>query len=205
MSELADVFRRIFMERAWANGETVCGPGSSAWATAEISQRLPALLTELGARSLLDAACGDFNWMRDVVLDVDYVGCDIVPELIAQNNRRYANSTRRFECLDIAASPLPAADVVLCRDCLGHLPFATIDSALRNFARSGSTYLLATTFPQTAANHDIAAAPDWRPLNLELPPLDFRPPLVLVPETVVENPSYPDKSLGLWRLGDLAS
>ena len=45
--------------------------------------------------SLLDAPCGDFNWMRHVPLGgVSYTGADVVPELIARNRRDYGRDGR---------------------------------------------------------------------------------------------------------------
>jgi hypothetical protein len=38
---------------------------------------------------LLDIPCGDFNWMKLLNLGVDYIGADIVGELIAENRRRF--------------------------------------------------------------------------------------------------------------------
>ena len=40
--------------------------------------------------------------MKDVQLDIDqYVGVDVVEQLILDNTNRYATSDRRFECLNI--------------------------------------------------------------------------------------------------------
>jgi hypothetical protein len=42
------------------------------------------------AKTLLDAGCGDFNWMRHVNLKLDqYIGIDVVPELICENQRQF--------------------------------------------------------------------------------------------------------------------
>jgi Methyltransferase domain len=194
------VFGRFFNENVWGSHESVSGPGSSLWSTSEIRQRLPGLLAELGISSLLDAGCGDFNWMRDVPLGADYTGCDIVPELISQDNQRYANPTRRFFCFDFTTATLPEVDLILCRDCFGHFPFALIDAALDNIRRSAARYMLATTFPAWSNNAEIGRVGDWRPLNLELPPFTLPPPLSRIPELNVEDPRYPDKSLALWPL-----
>ena len=71
---------------------------------------LPALVKELGVRSLLDAPCGDFNWMRHVDLDgVEYTGGDVVPELVARNRELYGAAGRRFVTLDLTRDPLPPA------------------------------------------------------------------------------------------------
>lgn len=60
---------------------------------------------------MLDAPCGDFNWMRFVDLGkTHYIGCDIVPEVIETNGMRYAD--REFHALDLAAEPLPNVDLI---------------------------------------------------------------------------------------------
>jgi hypothetical protein len=202
-----NIFRRIFNENLWGNAESVSGEGSNLQRTAAIRTVLPALLARHGVRSILDAPCGDFFWMKEVALDVDsYVGADIVPELIASNTERYASSQRRFIVCDLVEDELPRADLVLCRDCLGHLSYAETRRALDNFRRSGATWLLTTTFTGPRENHDITTG-DWRPINLERAPYGFGPAVELINEGSDEVDealgAFPDKSLGLWRLADV--
>ncbi|HET7502615.1 MAG TPA: hypothetical protein VFK02_16455 [Kofleriaceae bacterium] len=199
MTEMEAVFRRFYVGNLW-QAESVSGPGSTPWPTTIIRQRLPALFRELEVNTLLDAPCGDFNWLSTCELPASYIGCDVVGELIDDVRRRHAGPGRRFERLDLTRDPLPPADLILCRDCLGHLPFAQIAQALANFRASGARYLLATTFPDWRANTDIVQVGDWRPLNLERPPFDLGPPLRVIAEVNVEDPRFSDKSLGLWAL-----
>jgi methyltransferase family protein len=132
----------------------------------------------------------------------DYVGLDIVAELIAQN-AQYESAHIKFIHADITSSPIPRADMVLCRDCLVHLPYGEIRLAIENVKRSGSTYLLTTTFPLHGDNEDIAAG-DWRTLNLQRPLFAFPAPLELIHEGCTEwNGDYADKSLALWKIADL--
>src|SRR5262245_38280912 len=199
MTDMEAVFRRFYVENLW-QAESVSGPGSTPWPTAVIRQRLPALFRELEVTTLLDAPCGDFNWLSTCELPPSYIGCDVVRELIDDVRRRHGRPGRRFEHLDLTRDPLPAADLILCRDCLGHLPFAAIAEALANFRASGARYLLATTFPRWANNSDIVSSGDWRPLNLECPQFGLGRPLRVIAEVNVEDPRFPDKSLGLWAL-----
>ncbi len=198
------MFERWFQDALARGDESVSGPGSSLAQTAELRQRLPLLLAHLRARSMLDAPCGDFHWMQHVTLGIDdYVGVDVVPTLIACNAERHAGPRRRFAQRDILRDLLPAADVILCRDCLVHLGFAEIRRVVRNFQRSGSRYLLTTTFSRVTENRDCETG-GWRPLNLEQAPFQFPPPLALINEKCTEGQGrYADKSLGLWRLRDL--
>jgi SAM-dependent methyltransferase len=185
--------------------ETLSGPGSTIAQTAVIARRLPALLKSLGVRSLLDAGCGDFNWIHRLDLNLDrYVGVDIVADLIALNRRRHSGPRRDFACLDFACADLPRADAVLSRDTLVHYPLDIARAALRNIRRSGADYLIVTTFPGRGLNEDIPLG-GWRPLDMEAAPFSFPPPLHLIVENCTEmNGRYADKSLGVWALPDLA-
>jgi hypothetical protein len=117
--------------------------------TAAVREALPGLLRDLKVRSMLDAPCGDFNWMRSINLDLDlYVGGDIVPEIIADVRAKDGAPGREFAVLDLIADNLPKVDLILCRDCLVHLSMANIRRALDNFRRSGSTWLLTTRLPR---------------------------------------------------------
>src|SRR6185436_20559527 len=55
---LAERFRLIHATNLWGADTSTSGVGSEQAATAAIRRRLPALLAELGAHSLLDAPCG---------------------------------------------------------------------------------------------------------------------------------------------------
>jgi SAM-dependent methyltransferase len=195
-------FTRHYERRGWLDPETVSGRGSSLERTAAIRGYLPALFAELGVRSVIDAGCGDFNWFRTLDADLDsYLGIEVVEELAARNRESFGTERRRFAALDIIRDPLPRADLLLCRDCLVHLKNRQVSAALRNFRRSGTRYLLATTFTGDHPNEDVPLG-GWRPLNLEKAPFDLGPPLRLLSESAsVEDPRYRDKSLGLWALG----
>lgn len=199
-----EVFSGIHRDNAWAGEESVSGPGSSREVTAAVCRELPALLAEVGVRTLLDAPCGDFHWLSEVDLPVErYVGVDVVAAVVAANRERYGTDARTFEHLDLLRDPLPRADLVLCRDCLVHFSFRDVERALAAFRRSGAAYLLTTTFPRLETNRDIVTG-EWRPINLEIAPFQLPPPLRLLDEEYRgDGGRYADKSLGLWRLGDL--
>ncbi len=195
------VFTQHYRSRGWQEPETVSGHGSTLDRTASIRRELPALFRELGVRSVLDAGCGDFNWFHAMETPLDsYVGVEVVEELAAINQERYGADQCRFVSLDVTRDDLPRVDLIFCRDCLVHLKNAQVRAALRNFRRSGSTYLLATTFTEDHPNEDVPLG-GWRPLNLARDPFGLGPPLRLISEREsVEDERYFDKSLGLWAL-----
>ena len=209
MNDRADKFQRIFEENTWGNSESVSGEGSNLARTAVVRAKLPGLLARHGVRSILDAPCGDFFWMKEVELgQVEYIGVDIVPAIITRDVEQYAGAGRRFLLCDLVEDALPPADLILCRDCLVHLPYDEIRRTIGNFRRSGATWLLTTTFTGPRENHDIVLG-DWRALNLERAPFNFPQPADVIneesDEVDEELGAFPDKSLGLWRLADLPS
>lgn len=212
-TDRATLFRRIFTDNLWGNNESVSGEGSNLARTAAVRAKLPALLARHRVRSILDAPCGDFFWMKEVDLGdvehgIDYIGIDIVADIIAADVQAYAGPRRRFLLCDLVKDALPTADLILCRDCLVHLTYDETRQTLENFRRSGATWLLTTTFTGARENRDIATG-DWRPINLERTPYGFPAPVDVIneesDEVDEELGSFEDKSLALWRLVDLPS
>lgn len=194
-------FTRKFHRHAAQDMESLSGPGSDLAQTEAVRRIIPALLKELQCQTLLDIPCGDFYWMRLVELNVDYIGADVVDELIRQNRSAYGSDRRRFVQRDLLEDPLPTADLVLCRDCLVHFSNRDVVRALANIRRSGATHLLATTFVGREHNEDIPTG-KWRAINLQQPPFNLPEPLQLLDEA---HPSaeFRDKHLGLWKVADL--
>lgn len=201
---MESTFAPFYEKNRWGDDESVSGPGSSLERTVKLRGELPILLQELGARTLLDAPCGDFNWMKDTPLGVEqYIGADIIPDLIARNQQLYGNDQTQFLLLDLTRDKLPRADVILCRDCLIHFSYRHIAAAIKNFKRSGSTYLLTNSYPMWRRNEDIRTG-SFRPLNLTLAPLNFPPPLKQIHEKLPEEEArFFGKILGVWKLSHL--
>ena len=197
------IFKRIYRKQRWGTQETASGTGSTLKQTEVIRAELPRLVRELGVKSILDIPCGDFNWMKEVNLEIEsYIGADIVKEIIQNNRQRFASTQREFVRLNITRDGLPRVDLILCRDCLVHFSYHDLCLALNMIRKSNSTYLLTTTFTDLQANEDILTG-NWRPLNLQKPPFNFSTPIRLIEEKFVEDERYSDKSLGLWRISDI--
>lgn len=191
------VFQRIYSDNAWDGTESVSGPGSSMDATDGIRKALPGLIGELKIHTLLDVPCGDVYWISSCLPEkVQYIGGDIVPELIERNRQKFP-SFGSFMVLDLVKDDLPKSDMILIRDCMIHLPNQSIIQALRNIKRSGSTYLMATTYEGLAENMDIEIG-GYRPISLTLAPFSLPRPLKLVKESEGGG-----KCMGLWRIADL--
>lgn len=197
------IFTSIYKSRYWnpdGKGESASGEGSTLAITAKAREAIESIVREFGITSMLDAPCGDFNWMRHTRIDdVHYTGADIVRPLIDRNNREFGSTRRRFIQLDIVEQVCEPVDLIMCRDCIQHLPNAEAMRAIQNFSRSGSKYLLMTMSPRLTRNDDMPKPGGFRGVNVFLPPFNMPKPEREYVEWVDPNPNL-EKTLGLWKL-----
>jgi SAM-dependent methyltransferase len=197
-------FTWIYRNNYWSNAESVSGPGSTLHQTEIIRRELPRLVAEFQVQRLLDLPCGDFNWMRHALedMDVHYVGADIVRDLVTDLQQRYGGERVQFRHVNIITDTLPWADTMLCRDCLFHLSVADITRALTNFLASGIPYILTTTHMPRGQemNADIPTG-HFRYIDLFAAPFEFpRDPLARFEDW--QAPEAP-REMCLWRADQL--
>ncbi len=108
-----EIFTEVYQNNLWKAQESRSGPGSDLAHTTTIRKELPILVAQLGASSILDIPCGDFNWLQGVNFGTcKYIGADIVEELVNRNNQHYANEGRKFIKLNIVNDELPTVDLI---------------------------------------------------------------------------------------------
>ncbi len=190
------VFRDIMRLNKWNDAQSVSGVGSNSRYTRNIRYKLPGLLRKYHIKSILDAPCGDFAWMRNVTFDSEtsYIGADIVRELVERLQAEFSSPQRHFMQLDVISSELPKVDILICRDCFIHLSNSQVLEALGNFARSDIKYVLTTTYKFGRINTDIATG-QFRVINLQAAPFSLPRPI----ETIVDYIyPFPPRRLALW-------
>lgn len=195
--DMAGIFSQIYANGAWVmreNQDSLSGVGSTESATLELSSQLAAFLREVGCRRLVDIGCGDFNWMRTVEGDFDYLGIDVVHQVIEQNISRYASPRRRFLCADATSGPIETGDVAICREVLFHLSFEDGLKLLRNVRAAGFQYVLFTTDKSMWFNSDIRSG-DFRRINLLRSPYGLQAPSHELTDDKVSK----GRGLGVWR------
>ncbi len=198
-----EVFQEAYRKNRWGSKESISGPGSTIRATELIRSALPDVLEKCGVRSIVDAPCGDFNWMKELSYTFErYIGIDVVPELIEETRVRYGNDTRYFQGGNIITDILPYADAVLCRDCLVHFSYRDVFNALHRFKLAGFKFVILTTFIGRE-NKDIPTG-NWRPIDMTGYPFCLPEPTFLLRERPV-NPDdqYNDKHLGVWAIDSI--
>ena len=199
---LARRFTDAFEDRIWKDEESLSGPGSTLHYTSELRSTLPALIRSLGCKSMQDAPCGDFNWMKEVDLTgIDYHGSDIVPEMITDLQVKYPQ--HKFTVQDITNDKFDCVDFVLCRDVLFHLSNNDVAKVLYNFVQSGSEWLATSHFFQADAMPDAVSDPTtFRLVNLTAAPFYFAPPDYLLKDCV---PNFTRRWLGVWHRSWIAA
>jgi len=198
-ADVRTIFESIHAKNWWHSGESKSGFGSELIRTESLRSHLEDWLSSHSEEVsvLLDAPCGDFNWMQAVNLPkgMHYVGGDIVRSLIQSNNTKFGSNDRSFVDLDIISDSLPKADVWFCRDVLFHFPFSEGCKVVEHFRGSECKYFMSTTYENAKNDKDIKFG--WfRPINLAIAPYNLGTPL----ECWKDAPeNEPDRYLGVWR------
>lgn len=194
-------FTAIWRDNAWipsGGGASKSGCGSTLRYTENLRRELPKLIERFHIRSMFDAPCGDFNWMRSVTFPAgfQYSGGDIVAPLISELNIAYPS--RDFRSFDVTKDQYPDCDLLFCRDCFVHFGYADIAQAMRRFNDSRIKFLLTTSYPDFI-NTDISTG-GYRPINLLEPPFEFGLPLLSIADWIEH---WPPRYMCLWRREDL--
>jgi len=194
-----EVFTNIFKKNWWNNDESRSGWGAELKRTQSIRGNLSDFARRLSLRSLLDAPCGDFNWMQHVDWPpgFKYIGADIVHDLIGENRRKHPGI--EFMEFNVLSDPLPDVDAWLARDLMIHFPDEAIWTALDQFRRSPIRYLLATTYPNAQRNADIKFG-QVRHINLCAPPFSLPSPLETLHE---DDDPITGRVIAVWRRSDI--
>ena len=183
-SSQKDRFELIYKMNFWSSRESKSGLGSEKANTINIRKGLIDIINKNKIKSILDAPCGDFNWIKDILNDdLQYIGGDIVKDLINKNLNNYKTKNINFLELDITFDNLPNADLMICRDCLIHFSFEKIRLFFENFKKSDIRFILLTSYKLKDSRKKI--------INLDIPDGEFReidmsePPFSL-PKPIIE-------------------
>ncbi len=125
-------FEDIYAIGGWAGVGS--GPGSLPHNAQPYVDFVVELLRERDIATVVDVGCGDWQmWPPDAFQHVQrHKGFDIVPSVIHDNQRRAQSSQCEFYVADATRDPLPAADLLLCKEVLQHLPNSDVLRFLAN-------------------------------------------------------------------------
>jgi len=175
-------FTAIYEKNFWGSDESSSGRGSEFEYTEKIRNWLQDYIKDNDVRTLVDAPCGDFNWMQHVLshVDIHYFGYDIVDSVVKENSEKHCAKNTKFAVADITQDELEPCDILMVRDCLFHLSYSDINKFLKNISTQQYKYLLTTTHlvDDTFENSNITTG-DYRKISLFRPPFNFDESAVL--------------------------
>lgn len=163
-----EIFTTIYKENVWGgkNGEFCSGSGTTNPNAALYIEKLVDFIHQNQIKSVLDIGCGDFRIMQQVTqqTEVNYTGGDLVKELIAFNQQKFATEKIHFRILNAITDPLPKAQMIVIRQVLQHLSNEQINIVLEKV--KDFEYVLITEHNymgiDVVYNTDKAAGPDVR-------------------------------------------
>ena len=173
---LVDTFNGIYAKGAWGRdvtGRGTSGPGSTMEFTREYRAYVENFIRTHGVTSVVDAGCGDWSFSSAMDWgDASYLGIDISTDVIETVRKKYEKGKIRFEVGDITED-LPAADLLLSKDVLQHLPNELIQKFIRNNLRKGKYKWVILTNDRGRGNPDIALG-GFRLIDLAAPPFEVK-------------------------------
>ena len=178
-----DRFELIYKTNFWSSKESKSGYGSEKMNTINIKKSIIDIIHNNNIKTILDAPCGDFNWIDDILSDdLQYIGADIVKDLINKNLKDYKKRNINFTELDITRDSLPNADLMICRDCLIHLSFEKIRLFFNNFKKSNIKFIMLTSYrfkdsQKNIINIDIPDG-EFREIDMSEPPFSLPKPIM---------------------------
>ena len=198
--ERAGRFAAIYERGVWRQSKAQqagSGPGSELHMTDNIRSELPNVLRRNNVQHLVDLGCGDWTWMSRVDLPCNYLGVDIVADVVRRNQEHYGSANVAFMQLDAVVEEIPRCDAVLCREVLFHLSFEDGKSVIKNIKRNAK-WLIVTSDPGIWFNSDIPSG-DFRMLNLQRAPFRFPTP----DDQILDAQLVPGRILGIWNTAKL--
>ncbi|KAL9653476.1 hypothetical protein ABK040_002109 [Willaertia magna] len=202
-------FQTVYQQGQW-NGNSKDIPGSGSGSTREYTiyarHAIQTVVKAYGIKKFIDAPCGDAHWAQLLFPffkenNVEYLGVDIVPELIESHKRTFKQEyegTVDFLHMDLAENVLPKGDVIFCRQALQHLNPGNVLKTLHNFCKSGAKYLMTTIYlTGTQQDNELKInGPHNALINLLAPPYSLVEPIAMFVDGSLNQKQY----LGLWEL-----
>ena len=183
-----EIFTSIYKSGHWVRNQnnssqgkiSISGPGSNLGTDQfyDLKDNMNKILEKYRIESILDMPCGDFLWINEVIKNkkIDYLGIDIVDELIEKNISKYQNKKTNFQVKDIVEySHKGLVDLVLIRDLFIHISNKDIAKIIKNLKDFDFKYLAVNCY-SNEINKDVATG-QHRKVNLLIPPFNLPKPI----------------------------
>ena len=182
------IFTSIYKSNHWVqNGDllpeefvSVSGHGSNINTEQHkhLTDNFNEIIKNYKINSILDMPCGDFLWIKNIIKNnkLDYLGIDIVEELIDNNKMRYQTKEIKFQVFDIVDfKPKYKFDLVLIRDLFIHIKNSDIENILKNLKSMNVKYVALNSYTNKE-NKDVIVG-QHRKVNLLIEPFNLKKPI----------------------------
>ncbi|MFA6118576.1 MAG: class I SAM-dependent methyltransferase [Parachlamydiales bacterium] len=173
-----NVFSRIYERGAWGKddeGHNYSGEGSTYQNNLFYIDFLEQFIKSHQIKTIVDAGCGDWTFSKSIKWnDVQYIGIDVVKNVIENNISQFTQPNIKFMAADIINYDLPPSDLLLCKDVLQHLTIEDINLFLKQLHKF--KYCLITNDIANdlfECNSQINRG-KYRPLDLTKPPFNIK-------------------------------
>ena len=193
------VFTSIYKSHHWVQDEdilpseniSVSGHGSNINTEQFINlkKNFNDFIHDYKIESILDMPCGDFLWMKEILKDkkINYLGIDIVRELIEKNNKKFQNNDINFENHDIVKySPRKSFDLIIIRDLFIHIDNSDILEILNKIKNIDFKFIALNSYDNKINTNVIIGK--HRKINLLNHPFNLKKPFYLFKD--YENDKY---------------
>jgi SAM-dependent methyltransferase len=196
------LFRLYHRTNYWGDPRTASGDSSRPERAAAARSLLQHIVDCNQYIKILDVGCGDFSWGSVLRLPptCQYIGLDIVPEVIEANSRLYGSPPKlQFMVSDATVDTLPEADLILIRDLFIHLEDEEIQAVLRAVRGCKSSLLIASSYRGAVSARDLKKW-NFAPIDLECNSYGLGSADFFIPEAPeYDRPEDGIKGIAGWR------
>lgn len=177
LSQLQKIFQDIYEKNEWGYGS---GEGFLEIQTRGYRRFLRHFLLEKKITTVVDMGCGDWQFSQFVDWSgVHYKGYDVAPVVVSTNSQMFSRPNVSFYLYSGNPTELPAADLLIVKDVLQHLPNRMIFDFLPILKQYRYALITNCTNPKNEddVNHDIDIG-GFHYLDLRKPPFNVDAQLV---------------------------
>lgn len=203
-----ELFTHVYQDSLSREIESASGVGSTLIQTQNIRKELPIIVEKFNIQTIVDAPCGDLNWMKEFLNDFkgEYIGIDIVKPIIDKLSLHFKHKSKKINFIHsdlLLIEVLPKADLLIARDFLFHLSLKDINNFLNLVKKSNIKYILTTSYESSTReniNTDIKTG-GFRAIDLLLPPFNFSDKYIY--KFIDSSPPEPVRYSILWCTNSL--
>ena len=135
-------FNKIYNENLWTHKYSKSGYGSQG-NFLNFSVKIIKKNKYINNKSVCSIGCGDFNFGKKIYkISKNYIGIDIVENLINYNKKKFSSKKVKFKCLDAVRDEIPRANVYIIRQVFQHLKNENIQKILLKIIKKNPSFII---------------------------------------------------------------